>query len=169
MKRCACEVQFYRSPARRSLSSAPPAAPEQNDQLAAVVASSAARRPAAARRLPPHVPHPASGNAGVRLRASARRRAQPSAAPGPHCHPRREPVPANMPAYDYLRKNVRLSAALGPNVHRVRGGQVCGAGGTLWREEEARDGARACPTCLSLFLLSFSMYKHNVQVGTYTV
>ena len=123
-------------------SSAPPAAgrQEQNDQLAAVVASSAARRPAAARSLPPHVPHPASGNAGVRLRASARRRAQPSAAPGPHCHPRREPVPASMPAYDYLRKTPASRLRSGPDVHRVRGGQVCGAGATLWRDRGGGSG-----------------------------
>ena len=38
-----------------------------------------------------------------------------------------------MPAYDYLRKNAPSPLRSGPDVHPVRGGQVCGAG-QLWGE-----------------------------------
>ena len=64
-----------------------------------------------------------------------------------------------MPAYDYLRKKARpIGCARAPTYIEFEEGRCV----VLERDvveggAEARDGARACPTCLSLFLLD-SMY-----------
>ena len=101
---------------------------------------------------------------------------KPRLRPGPHCHPRREPVPANMPAYDYLR-NPPLGCARVPTCIQFEEGRCvvldsCG-GRARRREEQDQDaeeaGAPAQPRDLPLVHYKMNISTTFRPIGMYTV